>query len=469
MISIAVIDDEATALKMTSRILRQEGYAVESFENGRAFLQQMERHPFDVIFLDLHLPDVGGMDILSHVKSAHRDTEVIILTGYGTIDNAVRATKKGAFHYLTKPCRRHDICLMAKRAAEKISLQRENLHLRSQVDRDSLLPGFIGNSRAMRSIFATIAKVAQVNCNVLLEAETGTGKQLTARAIHELGPRKNAPFVYFNCGGFTEELICSELFGHEKGAFTGADSCKIGLLESAAGGTVLLDEIGEMPLTMQVKLLHVLQERRILRVGGTRSIDLDIRFIAATNKNLKQIIHQGSFREDLYYRLNVVTIRLPRLCERREDIPPLIRHFIAKSNKAFSKRIRGISLEALNILMQYEFPGNVRELENIIQHAAALTEGEELTPEDLPAALRHRTFQGPDNENLLPLEEIEKRHIAKVIAKTGANLKAAARILGMSRTTLWRRVKKYGLDASKSGSDGGTPADKKFRNRSPGM
>jgi len=445
MITIAVIDDEQTARKMTSRILQQAGYRVESFENGRTFLQQMEKKTFDIIFLDLLLPDMGGLEILTHVKSIHRDTEAIIVTGYGSIENAVEATKEGAFHYLTKPCRKHDILLMAERATEKINLHRENVHLRSQMSQDALLPGFIGNSKAMQAIFETIAKVAQVNCNVLLEAETGTGKQLTARAIHEVGTRKDAPFVYFNCGGFTEELICSELFGHEKGAFTGADIRKIGLLESAAGGTVLLDEIGEMPTSMQVKLLHVLQERQVLRVGGTQPVDLNIRIIAATNRDLKQQIAKGSFREDLYYRLNVVTIRLPRLSERREDIPLLTHHFITRSNKAFLKNINSISPQALDLLMHYSFPGNVRELENIIQHASALTEGEKLTPEDLPARLRQHSFLGSEDEELLSLDEMEKRYISKVLSKTSHNIKAAVNILKVPRTTLWRRIKKYGI------------------------
>lgn len=446
--TIAVIDDEKTARTMTGRILTKAGYDVETFASGLPFLKKMEQAPFDIVFLDLQLPDMGGLEILSHIKALHRKTEVIIVTGHGSIGNAVEATKQGAFHYLTKPCRSHDLCLMAERATEKINLNRENARLRAQINDTTLIPGFIGNSKAMQEIFATITKVAQVNCNVLLEAETGTGKQLTARAIHDLGPRKDAPFVYFNCGGFTEELICSELFGHEKGAFTGADTCKTGLLESASGGTVLLDEIGEMPLSMQVKLLHVLQERQVLRVGGTRPIDLHIRIIAATNRDLKKSIRMGEFREDLYYRLNVVTIRLPGLCQRREDIPLLVHHFIAKANKAFSKKITGISPRALDMLMHYNFPGNVRELENIIQHAAALTEGKKLRPEDLPSHLRKLQLQDYYAEELLPMEEMEKRYISRVLGKTGFNIKAAGNILKIPRTTLWRRIKKYGLSGA---------------------
>ncbi len=453
MISVAVIDDEAIARKMTGRLLEKAGYKVETFASGVPFLRKMEKEYFDIVFLDLHLPDVGGMEVLTQIKLIHQWTQVVIITGYGSIDNAVEATHQGAFQYLTKPCRGHDICLMAERAAERIALHLENNRLRSQVSNQDLLPDFIGESKAMKAIFSTIDKVAQVNCNVLLAADTGTGKQLTARAIHDLGPRKNAPFVYFNCGGFTEELICSELFGHEKGSFTGADSCKIGLLESAAGGTVFLDEIGEMPLSMQVKLLHVLQERQILRVGGTHPVDLHIRIIAATNKDLQQSVQEGSFREDLYYRLNVVTIRLPKLRERREDIALLVHHFIAKANRAFSRKIEGISRQALEILMQYDFPGNVRELENIIQHAVALSEGERLMPEDMPSRLLklHQWDGGP--EELIPMDEMEKQHISKVLSKTGFSIKSAGEILKIPRTTLWRKIKKYHIAKDESDGD----------------
>ncbi|WP_457573877.1 sigma-54-dependent transcriptional regulator [Desulfolithobacter sp.] len=445
MIRIAVIDDEATARRMIKRFLEQAGFEVEVFNAGEPFLVRMQENPFDIVFVDMQLPGISGMDVLHQLRLTSPETEAIIVTGHGSIENAVEATKEGAFYYLTKPCRKHDICLMAERAAEKVRLRQENKALRGTMDQHCLIPGFIGNSKSMRAIFETIRKVAQVNCNVLLEAETGTGKQLTARAIHELGPRKKCPFVYFNCGGFTEELICSELFGHEKGSFTGAVSTKIGLFESASGGTVLLDEIGEMSLSMQVKLLHVLQERQLLRVGGTRPIDLNIRIIAATNRDLQEQIREGLFREDLYYRLNVVSIHLPRLVERREDIPLLVQHFIEKSNRAFEKKIKGITPEALNLLMQYHFPGNIRELENIIQHAVALTESDKLTARDLPPHLLELAWDDILVQEMLPLDEMEKRYIKKVLKKTGYNMKAASKILKMSRTTLWRRMKKYGL------------------------
>ena len=445
MIRVAVIDDEPTALKMMGRFLAQEGYDVHTFSDGSAFLAAMQADPFDIVFLDLQLPDMNGLEILDQIKPGDSTTEVIMVTGHGSIDNAVEATKKGAFHYLPKPCRKQDLCQMAKRAADQIRLRRENKRLQATVKEDALIPGFIGRSKPMLAIFDTILKVAQVNCNVLLEAETGTGKQLTARAIHDLGPRRDAPFVYFNCGGFTEELICSELFGHEKGAYTDAGSSKAGLFETAAGGTVLLDEIGEMPLSMQVKLLHVLQERQILRVGGTTPIDLNIRIIAATNRDLKKMIKKKIFREDLYYRLNVVTIRLPKLHERREDLPLLVHHFIHKANTGFGKNIQGITTEALDLLMQYNFPGNVRELENIIQHASALTEGKKLTLHDLPGWLRRMHMPDGMNEDLLPLDEMEKQYISRVLKKTGHNIKAAGRILQIPRTTLWRRIKKYNL------------------------
>ncbi|MCF6290427.1 MAG: sigma-54 dependent transcriptional regulator [Desulfobacterales bacterium] len=445
MMRIAIIDDEETACRLVKRVLDQDGYQVETFLSGRPFLARMRQQPFQVVFIDLNLPDLDGLEILSLVKQAFEDTEAIIITGHGSIETAIEATKRGAFHYITKPCKRHDIHLLAQRAREKVQLREENRRLKLAAGKDHAIPGLIGASPAMQEIFAMVQKVAQVNCNVLLQAETGTGKQMAAYAIHALSPRREQPFVYFNCGGFTEELICSELFGHEKGAFTGAAATKAGLFETAAGGTVFLDEIGEMPLTMQVKLLHVLQERQVLRVGGIQPIDLDIRIIAATNRNLEAAVQAGSFREDLYYRLNVVGIHLPRLAKRRDDIPLLVAHFIDKFNQTFGKRVNRISPAALDLLRGYDFPGNVRELENMIQRAVALADSRALRVRDLPEHLQSRALDGLAGGDLLSLDEMEKRHIQKVLECTGYNKNLSSSILKIPRTTLWRRMKKFGL------------------------
>jgi DNA-binding NtrC family response regulator len=445
MLRVAVIDDEKITCDQVKRVLEQDGFQVETFLSGQPYLLRMREESFDIVFIDLNLPDIRGLEVLQMTKQTNEETEAIIVTGFGTIETAVDAIQKGAFHYITKPCKRHDIRLFARRAAQKIELQKENRQLREAMSNNDPIAGFIGTSPAMQAIIATIKKIATVNCNVLLEAETGTGKQMVARAIHSLSQRKDKPFVYFNCGGFSEELITSELFGHEKGSFTGAASRKKGLFETAAGGTVLMDEVGEMPLSMQVKLLHVLQERQVLRVGGTEPIDLDIRIIAATNKKLQAAINAGIFREDLYYRLNVVNIQLPRLAERKEDIPLLASFFINKFNRAFNKQVSGISPQALNLLSSYGFPGNVRELENIIQRAVALTDKTQLQCQDLPPGIQQLSLHGLEQKSFLTLEEVEKKHIEKVLAATNFNKNLASDILDLPRTTLWRRMKKFGL------------------------
>lgn len=439
---VAIVDDEETTGRMIKLALEQDGFEVETFLAGRPFLARMAAEPFHIAFIDLQLPDLDGLRVLNLLKQLNEDTEALIVTGHGSVEAALEATGKGAFHYLTKPCKRHDIRLLARRAKEKIELREENRKLKLAMGKDHLMAGFVGASPAMQEIFAIITKVAVVNCNVLLQAETGTGKQMVARAIHSISPRKNKKFVYFNCGGFTEELICSELFGHEKGAFTGAQNIKIGLFETAAGGTVFLDEIGEMPMSMQVKLLHVLQERQVLRVGGTHPIDLDIRIIAATNVDLKKAIEKGTFREDLFYRLNVVGMHLPKLIERSEDIPLLISHFIDKFNLAFNKKIKRISPQAMELLSKYNYPGNVRELENIIQRAAALVDSDEIRLNDLPPRLNQGKPWPLAEKELLSMEEVEKQHITKVLKEVDYNKVEACNILKLPRTTLWRRLKK---------------------------
>ena len=442
---IAIIDDELTVCQRLKKVLDNEGYETETFGNGLPFLARMDAYPFNLVFLDLGLPDIKGMDVLSRLKARHGDTEVIIITGQGSIDSAIEAIKKGAYHYITKPFKLEEIRVLAAGAKEKIALREENRRLREAVAGEDVLDGFIGSGEAMQEIFNMIKKISIVDCNVLLQGESGTGKELVAKSIHRLGPRKDSPFISFNCGGFTEELICNELFGHEKGAFTGATITKIGLLESAAGGTVFLDEIGEMPLSMQVRLLRVIQEKHILRVGGTRPIDLDIRIISASNKDIKKACMDGTFREDLYYRLNVLTLHLPRLSERKEDLPLLISSFIKKYNRPFGKKIMHISSQALDILMQYNFPGNVRELENIIQRAIALTEGDTIRVENLPPDLQRLEINMIDGDGLLTMEEVEKQHITRVLEKTGNNKILAGRILNLPRTTLWRKLKKFGM------------------------
>ena len=442
---IAIVDDEVTVCRRLSQALARDGYEVEAFTTGRSFLERMQEGAFDIVFCDLRLPDTSGMDVLARCKAVRSETEVIIITGYGTIDGAIEAIKEGAWHYATKPLKLNEIRVLTRGALDRISMRQENQRLREALKFSAGLTTIVGNSPAVKELFSMVQRIAQVDCNILLQGASGTGKALVARAIHQLSPRKDHPFVSFNCGGFTEELISSELFGYEKGAFTGAAATKIGLLESASGGTVFLDEVGEMPPTMQVKLLHVIQERRILRVGSTRPIDLDIRIVAATNRDLKHEVAQGNFREDLFYRLNVVTIPLPGLSERRDDIPLLVNHFIEKYSLAFRKKVSAIQPQALQILMGYTFPGNIRELENIIERGVALTDCDQIRPQDLPQDIQHLEFDTIEGEGLLPLDELEKRYIAKVLETTGFNKGLTAQILNIPRTTLWRKLKEYKL------------------------
>jgi len=442
---IAIVDDEVTVCRRLSQALSRDGYEVEAFTTGRSFLERIQEGAFDIVFCDLRLPDTSGMEILARCKAVRSETEMIIITGYGTIDGAIEAIKEGAWHYATKPLKLNEIRVLTRGALDRISMRQENQRLREALKLSAGLTTIVGNSPAVKELFSLVQRIAEVDCNILLQGASGTGKALVARAIHQLSPRKDHPFVSFNCGGFTEELISSELFGYEKGAFTGAAATKIGLLESASGGTVFLDEVGEMPPTMQVKLLHVIQERRILRVGSTRPIDLDIRIVAATNRDLKHEVAQGNFREDLFYRLNVVTIPLPGLSERRDDIPLLVNHFIDKYSLAFRKKVSTIQPQALQILMGYTFPGNIRELENIIERAVALTDCDQIRPQDLPQDIQHLEFDTIEGEGLLPLDELKKRYTAKVLETTGFNKGLTAQILNIPRTTLWRKLKEYKL------------------------
>lgn len=442
---LAIVDDETTVCRRLSQALTKDGFEVETFTSGEPFLKRMETSPFGIVFMDLMLPDTNGMILLSRIKKINESTEVIIITGYSSIDGAIEAIKEGAYHYAPKPLKLSEIRLLARNASEKLSIRLENMSLREALKGNGKFKSIVGSSPAIQNVFSMLQKVAPLNCNVLLQGASGTGKELAAREIHQMSPRKDHPFVSFNCGGFTDELINSELFGYEKGAFTGATATRIGLLESASGGTAFLDEIGEMPVAMQVKILHVIQEKRIMRVGGVRPINLDIRIIAASNKDLKREVGSGNFREDLFFRLNVVTIRLPQLAERRDDIPLLVKHFIEKYSLAFHKHVTGIQSNALDILLNYNFPGNVRELENIVERAVALADNDQIRSGDLPGDLQQLEFDSIESSKLMSLDELEKSFIGRVLERSDYNKGITAKILNIPRTTLWRKMKKYGL------------------------
>jgi len=442
-VRLAIIEDEKISGLRLQEHLAEAGYPVDLFFEGNSFLNAFLASPYDLVITDLKLPGPSGMDILRHVKARHRDAEVVVITGYASIDSAIEAVRAGAFHYLTKPIRLTEFDNLISRIIEKIRISNEASNLRALMTDHAGKAGIIGTSPEMEQIYRLIEKVAPLDCPVIIQGESGTGKELVARAIHLLSHRSQAPIVSFNCGGFSPELIANELFGHEKGAFTGAFAARVGLLQSADGGTVLLDEISEMPADMQVKLLRVLQEGQIYRLGASRPVHLDIRILAASNRDLKEQVHKGLLREDLFFRLNVMTISLPRLVERRGDLWLLADHFLQKYKRAYKKEVRGLAVPAREILARYEFPGNIRELENIIARAVALADGTEIQVADLPPFLSG--FQTPADSRLQSLEELERDHIAKVLQSVGGHRDKAASILGITRSTLWRKLKKYGL------------------------
>ncbi len=446
MYRIAVIDDEVVTVKRLVHALKQEGYQTEGFVSARDALRYIKETPPDVVVSDVRLKDADGVELMQQMMAMSSEMAVILITGYASIDQAVDATKKGAFQYLEKPFRLAHLKEVIADALRDIEARRQKNRLSNELLRKGRFGEIIGVTPCMQHIFQVISKVAPLDCNVLIQGESGTGKELVARALHANSPRASKPFISFNCGAFSEELIANELFGHEKGAFTGAGTTKVGLLEAANGGTVLLDEVGEMPLSMQVKLLRVIQERTFLRVGGVNPIDLDVRFIAATNRDLDKMASTGDFRQDLYYRLKVVTIELPPLRERRDDIPALTMHFAEKSAKKFGKSVPDVTPEFLEPLKSYPFPGNIRELEHIVERAVALSQDDSLKASDLPPDLKLIGVESDmDQGEIRPLKSLEKDYIYDVYRKTGFNQSETARILGISRTTLWRRLKKFDL------------------------
>jgi len=449
-IKIFILDDEAVTVKRIVHALARDGYNVEGFIAGEEALEQIRIDPPDVIVMDIRLEDADGVELMQQMRSIAPELSVILMTGYASIEHAVNATKKGAFHYLEKPFKLNDLRRLIQEALLEARQKQQKGMLRKELREAGRFGEIIGASPVMLTLFKTIAQVAPLDCSILIQGESGTGKELVARSLHLNSPRATKPFVSFNCGSFSEELIANELFGHEKGAFTGALTTKLGLLETANGGTVFLDEIGEMPQAMQVKLLRVLQELSFLRVGGVTPIKLDVRIIAASNRDLEKMIAAGEFRQDLYYRLKVVMIELPPLQQRLEDIPPLAAHFANKAAERFGKNPLVILPEVLDILVTYTFPGNVRELEHIMERAVALNQDGTMRLSDLPPDIvwgASATDQ-PDKESQ-PLKDLEMDHIMEVYRQCGYNQTETAKKLGISRTTLWRKMRKLQPKPSK--------------------
>ncbi|MBW1740440.1 MAG: sigma-54-dependent Fis family transcriptional regulator [Deltaproteobacteria bacterium] len=445
---ILIVEDEDIARKNLEHILKKEGYDVVSVNSGMKALELLKSRTFDLVITDLRMKKVDGMEVLEKSRELQPLTEVIMITGYATVDSAVKAMKEGAYHYIAKPYRIDEVRKIAREALLKRRLRVENLELKDSLKKARQIPFIVGQSEAMQHIQKTIKQVASSDTNVLILGESGTGKELVAKAIHHLSPRAERRFVAFNCGSFTEELMANELFGHEKGAFTGATKDKAGLVEVADGGTVFLDEIGDMPLSMQVKLLRVIQEREFLRVGGVDPIPVDVRFIGATHRDLKEDVEKGYFRQDLYYRLNVITIHLPPLIDRDGDIPLLAHHFLAQKSQSMKKDIDEIDREAMDLLCQYSWPGNVRELENIIERAVALENGPAIRVNDLPEYIRNLSIETyrHTSSSVPTLEEQEKHYIKWVLEKIGGNKTKAAKIMGIDRVSLWRKLKRYGIE-----------------------
>lgn len=440
VLRVLVAEDEEITLKHLLSTLQREGYEVLGARDGLEALSKIERESFDILIADIKMPGLSGIELLEKIKEKHLETEVIIITGYGSIGSAVDAIKKGAHDYVTKPFDLDELLLKVKKIYEEKTLKREITALRTSLGMDREIPR-IAKSESMKKILGITESIRDSDCNVLLTGESGAGKSLIARIIHFTSKRRTMPFLSINCATFTENLLASELFGHEKGAFTGAIKTKRGLMEIADTGTLFLDEISEISTSLQAKLLNVIEDGEFFRVGGTKSFKVDVRFIAATNQNVKALISEGRFREDLYYRLNVMEIFIPPLRERKEDIEPLSIYFLQKHVRGYNKKITGFAKEALDILMGYSFPGNVRELENIIERAVILEKSSSITPESLPDSLKMFHIETLEPHTIKTMDELSKEYAENVVEMLGGNKSKAAELLGISRTSLWRILK----------------------------
>ena len=444
---VLVIDDEVSITDALRLVLMDLGHHVDAAKNGAEAKELLKGSPYDLVFTDLRLPDASGIDLLTLIKSNTPNTEVIVMTAHSSLDIAIEAIKQGAFYFIEKPFTPAQVTTLVERALEFETIKRENRNLKSALIGDSDDFKIIGRDPKMRQIHAVIRTAAPSDASVLIEGESGTGKELIAAAFHFQSPRAELPFTRINCAAIPQELIESELFGYRKGAFTGADRDKRGLIEATAGGTLLLDEIAEMPMHLQTKLLRVLQERRLRRLGDEEEISVNFRLVSSTNRDTAQMIREGTLRKDLYFRISTIKIKSPPLRERLDDVPLLAKRFLEQYADKYQKRIREISTPAFALLMRYEWPGNVRELESVMEHAVLFATGDKLTPEDLPEQL-HTTQSGEFRCVIPPfftMEEIEREAIAQTLERTGGNVKRTAEILNYHRPRLYRKMKSFGL------------------------
>lgn len=445
---LLIVDDDKAAMKALEQAMKKEGHAVTATQSGGNALSLLEKQPFDVVVAELRMGKVNGVQLLGRCRESHPDTEVILVSGDAALESAVEAMRQGAFHYLTKPCPTERVGAVVAEALEKIRYRRESHALREQVEGCRGKVRILTQDGRMQHLLDMARQVAPTDCNILITGESGTGKELFARYLHHQSRRESGPFVAVNCGAFNEELLANELFGHTKGAFTGAHADKKGLLEAASGGTLFLDEITEMSPAMQVKLLRVIQEKEVQPLGATTPVRIDVRFIAATNRDVQEMVKQGGFRQDLYFRLNVVNLHIPALSARKEDVPLLAHHFLAKHAATMGKHVTELASDALDLLRAYDFPGNVRELENIIERGVALTTGSSIAPVHLPDDLRElsiRTFRKKSGR-IPTLEEQEQDYINWVLQESGGNQTLAAQTLGVDRVSLWRKLKRYAVE-----------------------
>jgi len=450
---ILIVDDDSNHLKILQTIVRSWGYQVSVADDGSVAVENVKERPFDLVLMDVRMTRMNGIEALRHIKQYNPAIPILIMTAYSSVDSAVEALKAGAYDYLIKPLDFEVLKLSLSRALDHSGLKTENAKLKSKMGADYDLKNIIGKSKPMKELIEMLAMIAPSEATVLITGKSGTGKELIAKSIHHNSRRKDHPLVVVNCAALTETLLETELFGHEKGAFTGADKRREGRFMLADKGTIFLDEIGETSAGMQAKLLRVIQEREIQRVGGEETLSVDVRILAATNRNLEEEVKNGKFREDLFYRLNVVTLRIPPLCERQDDIPLIAQHFLEKFSQKNHKQVKGFSPLAMDMLLKHAWPGNVRELENTIERAVILLLDEHITEKELPATITEAYTEKSDwveppapivaNR---PLDEIEKEAIFATLEDSSGNKSITAKKLGINRKTLYKKLKEYGID-----------------------